>query len=120
TGPAGATGANGTSILNGTGAPANTLGNDGDFYIATDTKRLYGPKASGAWPGTCVALVGPAGATGLTGATGGTGVAGATGATGVAGLTGATGPTGATGANGTFILNGTGAPANTLGIDGDF
>ncbi|MEO6977358.1 MAG: hypothetical protein ABI113_03235, partial [Mucilaginibacter sp.] len=37
------------TILNGTGAPANTLGNNGDFYLDVNTYLLYGPKASGAW-----------------------------------------------------------------------
>lgn len=52
------------TILNGSGAPANTLGNDGDFYIDTAGHLLYGPKAGGHWPATGVSLVGPTGATG--------------------------------------------------------
>jgi len=81
----------GSSVLNGVGAPASTLGNNGDFYLRTDTTCLYGPKASGAWPGTCQALVGPAGASGTTG------TAGSAGATGPAGPSGPTGPAGPAG-----------------------
>ena len=59
-----------------TGAPSAGLGIDGDWYIATDTHYIYGPKASGTWPaGT--SLVGPQGQTGQTGQTGNTGAAGA-------------------------------------------
>jgi hypothetical protein len=47
------------TILNGTAAPAATLGNDGDFYIDTVATRLYGPKTDGAW-GAGVALKGEA------------------------------------------------------------
>ena len=43
-------GANGKTVLNGSGAPADTLGNDGDFYLDTTSDVLYGPKTAGAWP----------------------------------------------------------------------
>lgn len=56
-------GADGRTLLFGTGAPASGLGSDGDGYIATDTTTFYGPKASGAWP-TGVSLIGPKGDTG--------------------------------------------------------
>lgn len=49
-GATGAAGADGKTIRYGVGAPSNLLGSDGDFYIAVDTKTLYGPKASGTWP----------------------------------------------------------------------
>jgi len=55
------------TILNGSGAPANSLGIDGDFYIDTAAELRYGPKAGGVWPTTGVPLVGPTGATGATG-----------------------------------------------------
>ena len=51
------------TLLNGTTAPANTLGRDGDFYIDTTAKYVYGPKAAGVWPAG-VSIVGPTGATG--------------------------------------------------------
>jgi hypothetical protein len=54
TGATGATGAAGTSLLNGAGAPASGVGSDGDFYLDTTNHRIYGPKASGAWPGAGV------------------------------------------------------------------
>ena len=37
-------GPRGKSILNGTGAPANNLGMEGDFYYDTTTTKFYGPK----------------------------------------------------------------------------
>ena len=76
TGPAGANGAqgpagtNGNTVLNGAGAPASGVGNDGDFYLDTATETLYGPKAGGTWPTTGTSLVGPQGPAGATGATG--------------------------------------------------
>jgi hypothetical protein len=67
TGPAGA---NGSTVLNGSGAPSNGTGADGDFYLDTTAAHaLYGPKAAGVWGGS-VSLVGPAGATGATGPAG--------------------------------------------------
>tara|TARA_R110000868_G_scaffold936_1_gene7115 strand:- start:7024 stop:8595 length:1572 start_codon:yes stop_codon:yes gene_type:complete len=39
-----------TNILQGTGAPSNSLGADGDVYFRTDVLTFYGPKAAGAWP----------------------------------------------------------------------
>lgn len=66
-GPAGADGAAGNTILYGTGAPSNGTGVDGNFYIATNTNFIYGPKASGTWPaGT--SIVGPKGDQGDAGA----------------------------------------------------
>lgn len=48
TGPAGAAG---LSVLSGSGAPANTLGVNGQpGYWDYTTPAVYGPKASGAWP----------------------------------------------------------------------
>ena len=117
-GPTGATGPAGTHVRYGIGAPASATGIDGDFYIATNTNTLYGPKASGAWP-TGVSLIGatgPAGPTGATGAQGTTGAQGPTGATGPAGATGATGPIGPAGA---AFLSGIGTPLSTLGNNGD-
>ncbi|MEO6126555.1 MAG: hypothetical protein ABIR32_22870, partial [Ilumatobacteraceae bacterium] len=46
----GAAGA-GTTILNGSGAPASSLGSDGDFYLDTTGNILYGPRAGGLWTG---------------------------------------------------------------------
>lgn len=56
----GAAGADGKSVLNGTGAPGGGVGTDGDFYIDTATYDIYGPKAAGVW-GSPTSLVGPQG-----------------------------------------------------------
>lgn len=84
----GTPGADGKTILNGTGAPAGGLGVDGDFYIDTTADAIYGPKTGGSW-GSPTSLIGPTGATGDTGPQG---PAGATGATGSAGVVTATAP----------------------------
>ena len=34
----------GRTILNGTGAPSNNFGLEGDFYYDVNTTRFYGPK----------------------------------------------------------------------------
>ena len=60
-GAEGSDGADGNTILNGAGAPGAGVGVNGDFYIDTTAWVLYGPKASGAWPGSGTSLVGPAG-----------------------------------------------------------
>jgi hypothetical protein len=94
-GDPGPTGPEGKTVRYGTGAPSNALGVDDDFYIATDTSMIYGPKAAGAWP---------AGKS-LVGAPGGGGPPG---------------NTGAPGADGKTVRYGVGAPSNALGNDGDF
>jgi hypothetical protein len=35
----------------------NTVGANGDYYLNTSTYCLYGPKAAGVWPSTCVSSV---------------------------------------------------------------
>ena len=67
-GGGGVNGTNGNTILSGTSAP--TGGNNGDFYLKTDTFCLYGPKTT-VWPGSCTSLVGPAGPNGAQGLPGG-------------------------------------------------
>lgn len=48
-------GPRGKTILNGTGAPANNLGLEGDFYYNTLTTDFYGPKLSDtSWSGATV------------------------------------------------------------------
>jgi hypothetical protein len=66
-GPAGPPGPAGTSILSGYGAPSAATGNNGDFYLSTSGSCLYGPKAAGAWPGTCTSLVGSSDYSGVSG-----------------------------------------------------
>jgi hypothetical protein len=80
-------------VLAGTAAPTGGIGTDGDLFIDTANKTLYGPKASGSWPTGIDLSQGPTGVTGATGATGATGpdVTGPTG--GIAFSVGPTAPT---------------------------
>lgn len=72
------------TVLYGAGAPANGLGDDGNFYIDTVAHDLYGPKAGGSWPaGT--SLVGPQGPAGADGADGADGAQGPQGPAGSSG-----------------------------------
>ena len=57
------------TILNGRGAPDDTLGINGDFYIDIRSILLYGPKAKGKWP-LPQNLQGPTGAAGVSGSDG--------------------------------------------------
>ena len=92
-GTPGAPGANGSTIFNGSGAPASGLGNNGDIYIDTSNDHYY-TKGSGTWTDQG-SMVGPAGATGSAGAAGAAGPAGPTGSTGAAGTSGSVWYTGA-------------------------
>jgi hypothetical protein len=103
-GPAGATGAGGSQgvagpagsqIFSGSTAPADTLGNVGDFYINKLADSLYGPKTLSGW-GMAVSLQG------------------------AQGTAGATGATGAAGTNGSKIFSGDGMPSPSLGNVGDY
>ena len=49
TGPAGRNGVDGNLILTGTVPPLDSLGEDNDFYLDTETYFLYGPKDNGLW-----------------------------------------------------------------------
>jgi len=107
-GSQGIAGADGKTVLNGAGNPANSFGNNGDFYINTTSNILFGPKANGVWP-IGISLVGPQGPIGLTGPTG------ATGATGLAGPVGATGSQGPAGPQGPIGLTGPTGPTGPQG-----
>ncbi len=48
----------GTSIVTGIVNPTSGDGNDGDFFLNTTSRVLFGPKASGAWPANGEALDG--------------------------------------------------------------
>jgi len=98
TGATGADGADGAVWYQGSGAPDDGTGADGDFYLRTSNGAVY-QKASGTWGASIGNITGPTGATGSTGSTG---------------------STGATGAPGSVWYSGTGAPAGGLGINGDF
>ena len=45
----GADGINGSIIFSGSGAPSSGLGVNGDFYVDTTNRNLYGPKTAGVW-----------------------------------------------------------------------
>jgi hypothetical protein len=89
-GGGGGSGTDGKTVLSGSGAPSNSLGTDGDFYIDIVAWDIYGPKSGGTWPAG-VSLIGPEGPQGDPGPTG------ATGATGPQGPQGDPGPQGPTG-----------------------
>ena len=76
-GPAGGDGIDGNTIISGTGAPSNGVGVNGDYFLSTDLKLMYGPKAGGAWSAG-FNLVGADGGDGIDGNTilSGTGVPG--------------------------------------------
>ena len=84
----GTNGTNGKTVLNGSGAPSNSTGSEGDFYIDTTANRIYGPKGATTWPASSTSLVGPTGATGATGATGPAGTDGTNGVSGYEVVTG--------------------------------
>ena len=87
------------ALLSGVGAPAVTLGANGDFYLNAVAIQIYGPKTFAGW-GLPTSLIGPKGNTGATGATGPQGAKGDTGATGASGPQGPKGDAGATGPQG--------------------
>lgn len=78
-------------VLAGTAPPTGGIGQNGDLFIDTSNKTLYGPKAAGAWPSGIDLSFGPTGVRGMTGPTGATGATGVTG--GIAFSVGATAPT---------------------------
>ena len=57
---AGTPGTNGKTVLSGAGVPSGSLGSNGDFYIDTTAKAIYGPKGtpSAGW-NTATSLIGP-------------------------------------------------------------
>ncbi|MFE9448278.1 hypothetical protein [Streptomyces sp. NPDC006739] len=62
--PTGVQGPRGNAVLHGAGAPGPTVGIDGDYYVDTTnyptSAVLYGPKTSGAWPGSGITFGGGA------------------------------------------------------------
>ena len=55
-GEKGEKGNDGTQIIPGTGAPTPNLGNNGDWYIDTKNKKLYGPKTQNGWGNEAIPL----------------------------------------------------------------
>lgn len=118
TGIQGPPGEDGLIAFTGSGAPDDSLGAGGDWYFDTDNGDLYGPKTT-VWPAsTSVVATGPQGPQGDPGEPGTPG--GPQGDPGEKGDTGDTGPTGAQGADGLLTFTATGAPDNSLGVDGDY
>jgi hypothetical protein len=124
-----------STILNGSGAPSDSVGANGDFYIDTTADDIYGPKSSGSW-GASTSIVGSDGINGNT-ILSGSGVP--SNSLGVAGdyyqrtdtaqLYGpkvvdanwdAASVITLPGADGKTVLNGSGAPSDSLGENGDF
>ncbi len=144
TGSPGSAGAPGSVWRTGSGAPADMLGADHDFYLDVASGEVF-EKISGSYVAASN-ILGPQGPTGATGPTGSIGATGPQGPVGVRGEVGPqgpiglTGPTGAqglpgepglqgpmgppgvqgiAGAPGSVWRTGSGAPADTLGLDGD-
>ena len=56
-------GPRGKTILNGSAAPSNNLGLEGDFYVNNTTHEFYGPKLSNStWAGANIVTLSAAGA----------------------------------------------------------
>ena len=66
-------------VLAGTAPPTGGIGQNGDLFIDTANKTLYGPKASGSWPSGIDLSFGPTGVQGVTGPSGPSGPTGVTG-----------------------------------------
>jgi hypothetical protein len=78
-GPQGVPGpSGGASVLNGTLDPLESVGVDGDFYVNTATKTMFGPKTAGCWGGgsSLIGSAGSAGPEGPQGQPGPSGIAG--------------------------------------------
>lgn len=94
----GVDGINGKTIRSGKGAPAESLGAIGDFYLNLDNYYLYGPKSENGW-GTPISLIGAKGDKGDNGKDG------ANGKDAPKIWTGNTAPTGDIGSEGDFYLD---------------
>ncbi len=112
------------TILNGRGAPKNSVGSNGDFYIDTRSLLFYGPKSKGKWP-TPQSIQGPVGPSGNDGKNGVDGrsitnsnISSVTGPRGEKGEPGEKGDQGLPGAAGTPGLPGAIGPAGPSGAIG--
>lgn len=115
-GPAGIEGQDAKTILNGEGSPLFTLGDNGDFFIDTANKLIYGPKSTlGGW-GSGVSLVGPQG---IQGVRGDQGLPGSQGLKGDIGNTGPQGLKGDTGLQGPQGIKGDTGSQGPIGLKGD-
>lgn len=121
------------TILSGSGAPAKTVGINGDFYIDIKNAILFGPKVKGLWKiATSLRAIeskdisistsgtnGTRGDRGEQGLTGADGAVGSKGPTGDRGLTGAAGVAGAAGSMGLSGATGINGAPGTAGVKGD-
>ena len=89
-GPIGPAGEDGSQMYAGSGAPTSDIGDEGDYYLNTTTGEYYGPKDSSGWGNPIIVLMGD------------------------------DGQDGADGEDGSQIFSGTGAPASSLGQEGDY
>ena len=116
------------TILSGVGAPSNTVGIDGDFYIDTKNLNIYGPKMKKKWP-KAVSLKGSDGSNGTDGKSGSDGktitnastVAGPVGVQGFPGLPGTqgdVGPKGEQGLRGEVGATGSQGIVGPIGVQG--
>src|SRR5699024_5234243 len=112
-GVVGPAGEDGSVMHAGKGAPKGSLGDNGDYYLNRNSGELYGPKNNKGW-GTPISLKGPSGDDGKDGKDG------ADGKDGKDGADGKDGQDGKNGADGSQIHSGTGAPAASLGSNGDY
>jgi hypothetical protein len=97
-------------------APAESLGNDGDYYLETVTGDVYA-KSTGTWS-VATTILGPRGPQGEQGATGPTGPQGPQGEQGPAGPTGPEGPQGPQGEQGPAGPTGPEGPQGPRGEQG--
>src|SRR6185312_8344261 len=93
TGAQGPAGPSGSTWYRGTGAPSDSTGSNGDFYLRS-SGDVYA-KSGGSWGSPVFNIVGPAGPQGVAG------------------------PAGSTGSSGASVRVASGAPSNSLGADGD-
>lgn len=110
------------TILNGKGAPLNSLGIVGDFYIDTRSLLIYGPKSKTKWP-LPQSLQGPTGEVGASGVNGKNGAEGktvssASNTSGPIGLQGEKGEKGAKGDTGESGLTGSSGSQGSAGATG--
>ena len=116
------------TILSGVGAPSNSVGIDGDFYIDTKNLNIYGPKMKKKWP-KAVSLKGSDGSNGTDGKSGSDGktvtnastVAGPVGVQGFPGLPGTqgdVGPKGEQGLRGEVGATGSQGIVGPIGVQG--
>ena len=101
------------TVLNGKGAPAKSIGINGDFYIDTRSLLISGPKTKGKWP-AARSLQGANGVNGVNGSNGSDGKNGSD-AKNISTASTVAGPVGPKGAPGT---NGSDGAAGSRGSDG--